>query len=71
MDDAAEGLWSEETDAKGVVTNPFSEATNQQKLDVIDVHIWTVFVNLANTHKSQKAQTAAREAAAAEKHDLD
>ncbi len=57
---AAEYLWQEEFDENGEVINPFDEATNQEKLDVLDAHVRRVIVDLANTNKSVKAQALAR-----------
>lgn len=70
LGDAAEYLWIEETDEEGNVTNPFADATNQEKLNVLDAYIKSVIVNLANTHKSIKAQKAAREAEEQTKYEL-
>ena len=64
----AEYLWVEETDDEGIVTNPFAEATNQEKLDVVDKHVKRVLLDMANTHKSTKAQKEAREAEAASEY---
>lgn len=58
---AAKYLWKDETDVDGIVTNPFSEATNQEKLDVVYNHVKRVILDLANTFKSLKAQKDARE----------
>lgn len=52
---AAEYLWKNEEE------NPFSEATNQEKLDVLDAHVKQIILDLANTFKSLKAQNEARE----------
>ncbi len=68
LGDSAEYLWKEETDEDGKITNPFEDATNQEKVDVIDDHVKQVIINLANTFKSQKAQTLAREAEEASKY---
>ena len=68
--DAAEYLWQEEVDEAGEVINPFSEASNQSKLDVVDAHLKRVIIDLANTNKSQKAQKAARELEANNKYDI-
>ena len=68
--DAAEDLWKEVKDDEGVVTNPFSSATNQEKLDVVDAHVKGVVVNLANSFKSNKAQDVARDTEAADEHVL-
>ena len=67
---AAEYLWKEVTDAEGVVTNPFVDATNQEKLDVVDAHVKQVIMDLANTQKSVKAQTLARETEEASKYSI-
>jgi len=61
LNDAAHYLWQEVTDENGVVINPFSGATNAEKLAVVDKHIKAVILNLAKTHKSQTAQKTARE----------
>lgn len=58
----AENLWSEETDEDDVVTNPFADATNAEKLAVVDKHIKSVLVDIANSFKSNAAQKAARDA---------
>ena len=66
----AENLWVEETDENGIATNPFEDASNQDELDVVDAHVREVLLNMANSFKSQKAQRAAREAAAADRYEL-
>ena len=38
----------------------FASLTNQQKLDLVGKHLKQVILDLANTHKSVKAQEAAR-----------
>lgn len=68
--DAAHYLWKDELDAEGNITNPFDQATNQQKLDVVFNHIKDVIVNEANTYKSISAQDAARATAEATKYSL-
>ena len=50
--DAAEYLYSGED---------FDSLSNQDKLDLVDEHVKSVIIALANTHKSQAAQVAARE----------
>ena len=55
LGDASHYLWKNEEE------NPFSEATNQEKLDVLDAHVKQVILDLANTFKSLKAQNEARE----------
>ena len=59
--DAAHYLWKEEMDENGEVINPFDEATNQEKLDVVDAHLKRVIIDAANTFKSLDAQRVARE----------
>ena len=54
-------LWKNETDEEGEISNPIADATAQEKLDVIDAHVKSVIINMANTHKSQEAQRVARE----------
>lgn len=66
----SENLWQEETNEKGVVTNPFAEATNAQKLAVVDKHIKRVLVDMANSYLSNKSQQEARETAEASKLEL-
>lgn len=64
----AENLWVEETNDDGEVTNPFANATSQEKLNVAYKHVGRVLLDMADTFISQKDQLAAREAAV--KHDL-
>ncbi len=66
----AEYLWVEETDEDEVVTNPFAEATNAEKLAIVDKHIKSVLLDMANSFNSNKDQKAAREAAEASKLEL-
>ena len=68
--DAANYLWKEETDEDGVVTNPFSEATNQDKIDIVAAQVKQEIIDKANTFKSNAAQTVARETEAADEHTL-
>ena len=56
----AEHLWKEETDEEGV-TNPFADASNQDKLDIVDAHVKSVLLDMANSFISNKAQAEARE----------
>jgi len=63
LEDASRYLWREVTDDQGVVTNPFADATNQEKLDVVDAHVKTVILNLARTYRSREDQKVARELA--------
>ena len=57
----AEYLWQEETDEEGNAIRPFAEATNAEKLAVVDTHVKRVLLDMANTHKSIRAQELARE----------
>ena len=59
----AEYLWKEETDEDGEVTNPFADATNAEKLAVVDKHVKDVIVSMANSFISNRDQKVAREAA--------
>ena len=59
----SEYFWREETDEEGVVTNPFSEATDTEKLAVVDKHVKSVLVDMANSFISNKAQQEARDSA--------
>lgn len=66
----AEALWVNETDDEGVILNPFSEASAQEKLDVAFGYAQMTLVNKANSAKSNKAQAAARELEAASEYDF-
>lgn len=68
--DASHYLHREIKDSNGVVTNPFEDLTNQEKLDIVSDHIKTVIVNAANTYKSIKAQNDARALEEENKHSL-
>jgi len=57
----AENLWVEETDEEGEVTNPFADATNTEKLNIVDKHVKSVLLDMANSFNSNKAQAEARE----------
>lgn len=48
----------------------FADLTNQQKLDLVADHVQQVIIDMANTHKSLKAQDEAREAEEATKYML-
>ena len=63
VDEAAEYLWQNETNEDGEITNPFSEASNQAKLDTLYKYAGQSLVNLVNSHVSNKAQKEARESA--------
>ena len=54
----AENLWVEETDEEGEVTNPFADATNTEKLNIVDEYIKDIIVNRANQFKLDKAKDA-------------
>ena len=66
--DVAENLWREETDEDGVVTNPFEDATNQEKLDVVDKHVKGVIVDMANYFDLNKRRDIERDRA--KKHSI-
>jgi len=68
VNDVAESLWVEETDEDDVVTNPFDEASNQDKLDVVDAYVKMTILNKANSAKSNKAQKEERETEAESEH---
>ena len=67
----AENLWVEELDENEEVINPFSEATAQAKLNVVDQHVVDVLVDMANSFKSVRAQELARETEANNKYKLE
>ena len=69
IDSAAKYLWVEEI-IEDKVINPFGEATNQEKLDIVDGHVKRVVLDLANTFKSKEAQRIARETEESNKYDL-
>ena len=62
IDACAENLWVDEID-EDVVINSFESASNQDKLSVVDSHIKSVLLNMANTFKVNQAQALAREEA--------
>lgn len=70
--DAAEYLWDKGYGDHGTDEEPivFDDLTNQEKLDIVDVYIKKVIVDLANTHKSVKAQDEARATEAASEYSL-
>jgi len=67
IEDCAESLWVEETEDE-VVTNPFSKATNQEKLNVVDAHVKRILLDMSNSWKSNEAQRKARELEADSEH---
>jgi len=67
IEDCAESLWVEETEDE-VVTNPFSKATNQEKLDVVDAYVKRILLDMSNSWKSNEAQRKARETEADSEH---
>ena len=48
----------------------FDSLSNQEKLDLVDAHVKSVIIALANTFKSQVAQAAARELEAQNEYSL-
>ena len=68
IDSAAEYLWVEEI-VEDVAVNPFEDASNQEKLDIVDAHVKRVVLELANTINSFKAQRKARENQESKKYD--
>lgn len=76
VNDCAEYLWWHGYGDHGVDpvtgldTKFFKDLTNQQKLNLVDQHVRRVILDCANTNKSEKAQTAARLAEEAAKHDI-
>ena len=59
----AEHLWND-SDVK------FADATNADKLAIVDAHVKRVLVDMANSHKVNKAQRLAREAEESDKFEL-
>jgi len=57
IEDCAESLWVEETEDE-VVTNPFADATNTEKLNIVDEYIKDIIVNRANQFKLDEAKDA-------------
>jgi hypothetical protein len=70
--DCAEYLWNHGYGDHGTDEVPIRlvDLTDQDKVNLVDQHIVRVVVDCANTHKSQKAQDAAREAEELTKHSL-
>ena len=70
--DAAEYLFDKGYGNHGTEEIPivFADLTNQEKLDIVDAHVRSVILALANTHKSVKAQEAAREVEASSEYDI-
>ena len=68
--DAAEYLF--DRGSYGTEEEPilFEDLTNIEKLGLIDKHLKQVIIDLANTHKSIKAQDAARAAEDITKYEL-
>ena len=64
----AEYLWVEELDENEEVINPYEDASNQDKLDIVDAHIKSVLLNMADSFRSNQAQKLARELSVS--HDL-
>lgn len=70
--DAAEYLFDKGFGDHGNEENPivFADLTNQEKLNLVDAHVKSVVMALANTFKSQAAQVAARELEAQSEYSL-
>jgi len=64
VESGAEALWKDKFDIEGNITNPFSEVTNQEKLNILYKYAEALLVNLVNSYESNKAQKEARELAA-------
>ena len=63
IDNCAEHLWVEELDEEGEIINPFESASNQDKLNIVDVHFLSVLLNMAKSHYVNKKQIAERQVA--------
>ena len=48
----------------------FADLSNQEKLNLVDEFVKSAIVTLANTHKSKKAQDAARKLEAQQEYEL-
>ena len=57
----AENLWVNELDEDEEITNPFADATPQEKLNVAYKHVGTVLKNMADSFISNRDQVIARE----------
>ena len=70
--DCSEYLWDHGYGNHGTMEAPelYSALTNNQKLALVDTHIRRVILDAANTNKSLKAQTVARDAEELAKHDM-
>ena len=53
IDACAENLWKDEE-------NLFEDASNQSKLNVVDAHVKSVLLNMADTFNVNKAQALVR-----------
>ena len=64
--DASEYLFDQGYGDHGDDEDPiyYADLSNQDKLDIVDVHVRRVILGVANTFKSVAAQKEAREAAA-------
>ena len=73
IEDAAEYLLSHGYGYYGADDKPvlFEDLTNQEKLDLVNLHVRQVIINLANSWKSTEAQRIAREAEAVDLHEFD
>ena len=72
VNDAAELLFERGQGDHGDGENPivFADLTNAEKLALVQAYQKQVVVDLANTGKSQKAQTEARELEKENKHTI-
>lgn len=72
-EDAAEYLWNTtygQYDENNELL-PFDDLTNQEKLDLVDLHVKQVILDLSNTFKSMEAQEVARLVEAENPHEFD
>ena len=60
IDACAENLWVDEI-VDDEVVNPFADATNKAKLAVVDKHVKSVLLNMADSFESNQMQALARE----------
>jgi hypothetical protein len=71
--DASHLLWDRGYGDHGTEESPilFADLTNQQKLNIVDLHVKNVMLDLANTFKSLDAQRIARETEAQDEYTFD
>ena len=72
VEDAAEYLWNHGYGDHGADEEPilFEDLTNQQKLNLVDLHVRRVILDLANSWKSTEAQRIARETETESEYEL-